>query len=324
MKKTPSYAIDRQYVKDGYTFLEKQLEKMDAKILEPLQSTSWPRDMPVESGGGFLENISSIDVEYATTGGDENSLIMEASNDIPVMQADFGKSTWRVFNWAHYFRVPYLQKEKLTQIGTNIEEVLNKGVRLYHDKTVDRNVYKGFVKVGSTGLVNNAAITRTTADAHVGGSSSDTQWSKKTPDEILADINKVISAIWTANDCSPDALVNHILIPVEQFGDLVSRKVGTTGDKSILTFLMENNLSKQQGTDLVISPCKWCKSAGTGSSDRLIAYINNVDKIKFNLTAPLKRLPTEIADLQYKVPFVSAFSEVRYLYPTTVQYVDGI
>ena len=323
MKKTPSFAIDRQYVKDGYTFLEKQLEKMDAKILEPLESTSWPRDMPVETGGGFLENISSIDVEYATTGGDENSLIMEAANDIPVMQADFGKTSWRVFNWAHYFRVPYLQKEKLTQIGTNIEEVLNKGVRLYHDKTVDRNVYKGFVKVGSTGLINNAAVTRVTADPHT-AMGSDTQWIYKTPDEILNDFNKAISAIWEANDCSPDAIPNHVLIPVEQFGALVSRKVGVTGDKSIITFLMENNLAKQQGVDLVISPCKWCKGAGSDSSDRMVVYINDVSKIKFNLTAPLKRLTTEVADLQYKVPFVSAFSEVRFLYPTTVRYVDGI
>ena len=323
MKKTPSFAIDRQYVKDGYTFLEKQLEKMDSKILEPLQSTSWPRDMPVETGGGFLENISSIDVEYATTGGDENSLIMEAANDIPVMQADFGKTSWRVFNWAHYFCVPYLQKEKLTQIGTNIEEVLNKGVRLYHDKTVDRNVYKGFVKVGSTGLINNATVTRGTADPHTSGG-TDTQWIYKTPDEILNDFNKAISAIWEANDCSPDAIPNHVLIPVEQFGALVSRKVGVTGDKSIITFLMENNLAKQQGVDLVISPCKWCKGAGTGDTDRMVVYINDVSKIKFNLTAPLKRLTTEIADLQYKVPFVSAFSEVRFLYPTTVRYVDGI
>ena len=323
MKKTPSFAVDRQYVRDGYTFLEKQLEKMDSKILEPLESTSWPRDMPVETGGGFIENISSIDVEYATTGGDENSLIMEAANDIPVMQADFGKTSWRVFNWAHYFRVPYLQKEKLTQIGTNIEEVLNKGVRLYHDKTVDRNVYKGFVKVGSTGLINNASVTRVTADPHtIGG--TDTTWADKTADEILNDVNKAISAIWEANDCSPDAIPNHILIPVEQFGALVSRKVGVTGDKSIMTFLMENNLAKQQGVDLVISPCKWCKQAGTSSADRMVVSINNVSKIKFNITAPLKRLTTEIADLQYKVPFVSAFSEVRFLYPTVVRYVDGI
>ena len=323
MKKTPSYAVDRQYVRDGYTFLEKQLEKMDAKILEPLESTSWPRDMPVETGGGFLENISSIDVEYATTGGDENSLIMEAANDIPVMQADFGKTTWRVFNWAHYFRVPYLQKEKLTQIGTNIEEVLNKGVRLYHDKTVDRNVYKGFVKVGSTGLINNAGVTRVTADPHTSGG-SDTTWAVKTADDILNDVNKAISAIWEANDCSPDAIPNHILIPVEQFGSLVSRKVGVTGDKSIMTYLMENNLAKQQGVELVISPCKWCKQAGTSSADRMVVYVNDVSKIKFNLCAPLKRLTTEVADLQYKVPFVSAFSEVRFLYPTLVRYVDGI
>lgn len=326
MMNTPSarlMAKDTKYVKDGFTFLQKQLEKMDDKLLEPLQSTSWPRDLPVETGGGFVESVASVDVEYASTGGDENSLIMEAANDIPVMQADFGKNVWRTFNWAHYMVVPYLQKQKLQQIGTNIEEVLNKGVRLYHDKTVDRNAYVGFVKVGSTGLINNPGITRKSAAPHTQGG-SDTQWRGKTPDEILADVNEVISDVWTKNDCSPDAIVNHILVPVEQFGLLVSMKVGTTGDKSILTFIEENNLAGKQGVRLVISPCKWLKGAGSGATDRLVAYVNDLSKVCFNLTSPLHRLSTEISNLAYKTPFVSQFSEVRFKYPTTVEYVDGI
>ena len=100
--------VPRAYARDGYTFLIKQLEKMDEKILEPLTSTSWPRDMPVITGGGFIENVSSIDVSYATSGNDEDALVMESTNDIPVMQADFGKTSWRTFNWAHYLSVPYL------------------------------------------------------------------------------------------------------------------------------------------------------------------------------------------------------------------------
>lgn len=176
------YAGSRRSVRDGYAFLTKQLEKMDTKLLEPLSSTSWPRDMPVITGGGFVENIASVDVTYATTGGDEDSLIAEQANDIPVMQADFGKTTWRAFNWAHYMSIPYLQKEKLQSIAVNIEETLNKGVRLYYDKTVDRSVYRGLTKVGSTGLVNNPSVTRVSAPAGAGGA---LDWAHKTADEIL-------------------------------------------------------------------------------------------------------------------------------------------
>ena len=112
MKKFPTLMANDRVMNDAYAFLEKQLEKCDPKILEPLESTLWPRDMPVKTGGGFIENVSMIDVTYATTGNDENSLIFNTANDIPVMQADFGKTVSRVFTWGQYMSISYVEKEK--------------------------------------------------------------------------------------------------------------------------------------------------------------------------------------------------------------------
>ena len=36
----------------GMAFLVGELEKRDARLREPLASVDWPRDIPVESGGG--------------------------------------------------------------------------------------------------------------------------------------------------------------------------------------------------------------------------------------------------------------------------------
>ena len=308
---------------DSYTFLMKELEKVDDVILEPLTGTDWPRDMPVITGGGLLESIASIDVTYASSGGDDDNLFFEAANDIPVIQADMSKSVARTFNFAEYMAFSVLEKEKMMQVGRDPETFLNKGIRLHCDKVIDRNVYRGFTKVSSTGLVNNPNVMRSSAAPHTAGG-NDTRWSGKTADEILDDINTAISAVWTANDSSGDALPNHILIPVEQFGQLVTRKVSDDSERSILTYVLENNLAAQQGGDLVISPCKWCSGAGTGSSDRMVVYANRVDRICFNLTQPLRRMETEYADMRIKIPYFAQFSEVRFLYPTTVWYMDGI
>ena len=308
---------------DSYTFLIKELEKVDEKILEPLTGTDWPRDMPVVTGGGLIENISSIDVTYASSGGEEDNLFFEAANDIPVIQADMSRQTARTFNFAEYMAFTWVEQEKMLQVGRDPETFLNKGIRLHCDKVIDRNVYKGFTKVNSTGLINSPSVMRSTARPHTAGS-SDTQWAVKTADEILLDINTVISAVWSANDCASDALPNHILIPVEQFGQLVTRKVSDDSERSILTYVLENNLAAQQGGDLVISPCKWCRAAGSDSSDRMVVYTNRVDRICFNLTQPLTRMETERADMRIKIPYFAQFSEVRFLYPSTVRYMDGI
>ena len=323
MIRTPPVRTRRMAVNDSYTFLMKELEKVDDLILEPLSGTDWPRDMPVITGGGLLESIASVDVSYASSGRDEDNLFFEAANDIPVIQADMSKSVARTFNFAEYMSFSTMEREKMMQVGRDPETFLNKGIRLHCDKLIDRNVYTGFVKVSSTGLCNNVNVLRASAEPHTQGG-TDTQWEHKTADEILADINEAISSLWKANDCSSDALPNHILIPVKQFGMLVTRKVSDDSERSILTYVLENNLSAQQGGELTISPCKWCSGIGSSSSDRMVVYMNRVDRICFNLTQPLRRMDTEYSEMRIKIPYIAQFSEVRFLYPSTVRYLDGI
>ena len=124
--KTPSMPA-RLRASDSYTFLMKELEKVDEKILEPLTGTDWPRDMPVITGGGLLESIVSVDVTYASTGRDEDNLIFDATNDIPVVQADMSQSVARCFNFAEY--MSFLNMEKLIQCKNGLEPLKSKGLR---------------------------------------------------------------------------------------------------------------------------------------------------------------------------------------------------
>ncbi len=306
---------------DSFQFLMKELEKLDEKILEPLTGTDWPRDMPVVTGGGLIDSIASIDVSYASTGKEDDNLFYDAANDIPVIQADMTKRVARTFNFAEYLAFTITEKEKMLTVGRDPEAILNKGIRLHCDKVVDQNAYVGFRKVGSTGLCNSPVIARSAASR---GASGQTRWLNKTADEILNDINTALSAVWEENDCASDALPNHILVPVEQFGMLVTRKVSDDSERSILTYVLENNIATRQGKELIISPCKWCSGVGSDSSDRMVVYINQVDRICFNLTQPLRRMETEYANMRIKIPYISQFSEVRFLYPSTVRYMDAI
>ena len=314
--------IRKMVANDALTFLKGELEKIDETIRQPLTGTDWPRDMPVITGGGLLETIASIDVTYASTGMDDDNIFYDAANDIPVIQADMSKSVARCFNFAEFMAFNLMEKDKMLSVGRDPETFLNKGIRLHCDKVIDRNVYVGFKKVNSCGLCNNPAISRSSAVPNAGGTS--TRWSQKTADEILTDINYAVSAVWRDNDCSSDALPNHILIPVEQFGLLATRKVSDDSERSILTYVEQNNIAAKQGKGLVISPCKWCAGIGSDSSDRMVVYMNQVDRICFNLTQPLRRMVTEYAEMRVKIPYIAQFSEVRFLYPSTVRYMDAI
>ena len=306
---------------DAYQFLRRELEKVDEQILEPLTGTDWPRDMPVITGGGLVDSIASFDVTYASSGQEDDNLFYDSYNDIPVVQADLSKNIARTFFFAEYMAFGIMEDEKMRKIGREPMDFLNKGIRLHCDKVIDHNVYVGFRKMASSGLVNNPAIMRSSARNGAGGQ---TTWRSKTADEILNDINSALSAVWEANDCASDGLPNHILVPVEQYGMLVTRKVSEDSERSIIAYVKENNIAAQQGKPLEISACKWCSAAGTNYSDRMVVYMNQPDRICFNLTQPLRRLDTETADLRIKIPYFAQFSEVRFLYPSTVRYMDGI
>ena len=43
-----------------------------------------------------------------------------------------------------------------------------------------------------------------------------------------------------------------------------------------------------------------------------------------DLTQPLRRMETEYAEMRIKIPYIAQFSEVRFLYPSTVRYMDAI
>ena len=60
-----SYAMDADAISSGLAFLTSELEKLDPTLREPLTSTTYPRDIEIESGGGWVEATSAFFVEYA-------------------------------------------------------------------------------------------------------------------------------------------------------------------------------------------------------------------------------------------------------------------
>ena len=317
--------MDASSVSGGLAFLVGELEKRDEKLHEPLTSVTWPRDMPVKTGGGWVDSVSVFDVSYASAGGSDEGLMGNETNDLPMVQADIGKDTYKVCQWGHILRVPLIDQQKLQKIGRNLDDVLNKGLHLVHDKFLDKTVYTGITSHGAYGLINNPNVTTVSADPHT-ANGSDTTWAEKTPDEILTDINRVLRLTWEASEYDLTGMANHILVPPAQYTMLVERKVGVTGDKSLLTFLMENNLAHNQGNDLVIVPSRWCVQAGTSQKDRLVAYANNEDMVRFDITVPLQRMLTQASaeHMAYLTPYVTQFSELQWPYYQHAMYMDGI
>lgn len=312
-------------IRDGMAFLVGELEKRDEKLHEPLTSVTWPRDMPVRTGGGWVDSVSVFDVSYATSGGSNGGLIGPESNELPIMQADISKDSYKTLQWGNILKVPLIDQQKLQKIGRNLDDVLNKGLHLAHDKMLDGSVYQGFANMGTYGLVNDPHITTVTAAPHTNGG-TDTEWEHKTPQEILEDLNRVLRTTWAAAEYDLSGMANHVLIPPAQYTRLVETELSEGSGVSILTYLLENNLAKNQGNQLFIGPSRWCEGAGTSGADRLVAYCNDEDRVRMDITVPLQRMMTQASaeHLAYLTPYVTQFSELQWVYRQHAMYMDGI
>lgn len=315
--------LDAAGISTGMAFLEGELEKRDPKIREPLTSVTWPRDIVAESGGGWVDFTSTMNVDYATSGGNDNSLVGGAADVISLVQANINKDVYKVFTWAQGMKIPFVDSQKFQTIGRSIDSILDRGVRLNYNKSVDQLVYRGFTSVGFTGLVNDVNIVRSTAPNGAAGSPL---WQNKTVDEILWDVNKTLTEAWAASEYDESAIPNHLLLPPDKYAYIVSTRIGTSGNENILDYLLRNNLATNRGGNLYIAPCRWCSGAGTGKTDRMVAYVNDRDKVYFDLPVPLTRAMTQPVALQfaYITIYAAQMGQVKWLYYQPARYMDGI
>ena len=318
--------MDADGIASGGAFLTSELEKRDALIRTPLTSFTYTRDLPIRVGGGWVDYVSAMSVGYGVTGGSGDGVVdAGGANGIPMVQADFDKGLYKAHAVAMGTRVMWVDMQKGNVTGRNIETLLRDGVRMTYDKHMDENAYVGFERYGTTGLVNNPDVTVTEAASN-GETSPSTKFKDKTPDQILDDINTGILDAWAQAEYDLDAVPNHIIMPYEQYNYLATTRVSDLAEKTILTFLLENNVASQNGSDLFIGATNWCKGAGGSSDDRMVIYCNKERYIAMDELAPLNRAMTSpnTQHFCYDTAFAGNVSEVEIFYTQPIVYVDGI
>ena len=311
--------MDAGGIQTGGAFLVSELEKRDPMIRKPLTSVTYPRDIVIQSGGGWVDYVSAMSVAYGLTGGAGASPVTAGgSNGIPVVQASVDKGVFKAHTFAAALRVMWQDMQRANYIGRSLDNLLQDGVRMAYDKHMDQNTYVGVEEYKTTGLVNHPDATETTAAAT--GTSSGTAWSTKTPDQILSDVNTALLTVWAANGYDLSAIPNHILLPYEQYNYIMTTKVTDLATETIYDFLMKNNVAAKNGGDLFIGATAWCKGAGTGSSDRMVVYVNHERFVKEDELVPLSRIMSQpnVENVCYDTAYMANISEVQLFDPTSL------
>lgn len=326
---------DGKTVDSTGAFLVGELERMDMTLHEPLASVSWGRDIDLREDVTIADEVSSYTLStYGSAGGlgtgngigQGKAWIGKNTDQVSGVGLDIAKLTNPLRLWGLELKYTIPELESAAKIGRPVDQQKYQGMQLKHQMDIDEQVYIGDTSLTDTGLVNNTQVTPTNV---VAGASGSTNWSTKSPDEILADVNTALTAVWQASAWA--VLPSRILIPPAQFGYISTAKIGLAANTSILKYILENNLlATAQGAKLEINPLKWVIGAGAGGTigtlgtvDRMVVYTKQKDRIRYPMTM-LQRTPIQYDSLYHKTTYFCRLGRVELVYPETVGYFDGI
>lgn len=301
-----------------------QLDNLDKKLYEPLYSVTWGRDIKLRSGITMANESTSFIRSTLGAVGTQNATgkpwISPNTTTLPGVSINGERITLPLRLLGQEVSFSSVELDRSQLLGQPIDAQKFNALNTVYQMATDEMVYIGDTAVGAEGLVNSSLVTA--ASVANDGTGSSTLWTTKTPDQILRDVNDMITAAWLASGFAvcPDKL----LMPPQQFAYIVGQKVSTAGNVSILQFLEENSISlRVNGRKLDIQPLKWLDGRGVGNADRMMAYSNNEDRVRFPMV-PIRRETPYYLGIKFNAPYIWAFGEVEFVYPETLIYRDGI
>lgn len=305
-----------------------QLENLDKTLYEPLVEVSWGRDIKLRPGITMSNESTSFirsmfggvgTLGNALTNGGNMPWISPETTAIPGISVNGQKIVLPLRLLAREVSYTSVELERSQLTGQPIDAQKINALNFLYQMNTDQMVYVGSSDVGATGLVNDPNITEATVSNGAAGSPL---WANKTPDEICADINTALTNTWQASAFA--VCPGKILLPPASFAYIASQKVSSAGNVSILKFIEDNTISlKINGKALDIQPVKWLTGAGSGSTNRMVVYTDDVSRVRFPMV-PIRRETAYYQGIRYAAPYIWAFGQVEFVYPETVQYADGI
>lgn len=332
----PCVTHDGRTVDSTGAFLLGELERLDPKMHEPLFSVTYGRDIDMREDVALADEVSSFTLStYGAGGGlgtgnvigNGKSWAGKATDQIAGIGLDIAKVPHPLTIWAMELKYSIPELESSAQQGRPIDQQKFNGIKTKHQMDTDEQVYFGDSSLGLVGLVNN--------DVSRGGLVSNVttvsggQWTSKTPAQILQDVNEIVTSGWSATGYA--VMPQRILLPPSQFGYISTQTVSTAGNMSILKYVQENSVHTTTGNGkLEILPTKWCVGAGIGgtigtpgTSDRMIAYTKDIDKVRFPMTM-LQRTPVQFDSIYHKSTYFCRLGVVEVVYPECIAYRDGV
>ncbi len=299
---------------DGAYFLAQQLESIQAQVLPVKYAditfrSMFPVDTSVPAGAetyGF----------YTQDMAGQAEIINAAAKDIPWSTVKRGKVTQKTAWFATKFGYSYGEIEAAKYSGMPLEQSMAAAARRAMEEKFDTLAWDGDDAAGITGIFNNTDIVTASVPA---GVSTTTPWTTKTPDEIVADINKAFTDPWVLS--KQKELPDTLAVPTAQWALLNNTRLTDTG-RTIMSYVLQESTWLNSPDQLVSVPL--LDGKGTAGVDVMCCYKKDPSNIKAKVLQDVMFMPVQQNGLEFEVIVLGKSGGVELPYPVSFYILEGI
>jgi hypothetical protein len=196
------------------------------------------------------------------------------------------------------------------KVNLPLEDKLAMAARTILMRQLDINIWLGDTDVAITGLANNALVSLVTP---ITGT-----WSSATAAQILADLQKLVSAAPIASSGieRPDT----VAVAVSTYEILATTFIGNALQRTVLDLFKQANPQIKK----VAASFRLETANAGGNGPRAIAYTNDPEKIEALVPVEFEQFPPIAKNMSFDIQCHGRFGGVAVRYPGSVKYMDGI
>ena len=316
LKASRAMTHDAQIHDSNFAFLTTTLAKLHKELYEPLYFVTWQKDVPYETGGGFVDFVEYYSVNWAGIMNATRNVVGNGVNYIPRVNAGLNQMRVKVYTYevAYDLRFIELEKMKKLTLQKSIQEIYNNAIVAGWDLFVQDVAYNGIG--GGTGLFNsNNVLTATVTNTSTTGKG----FEGLSDAAVMAFFNGVFERYLSESNMNTAILPDTILVPTFVLKDLVSR-FSALYTSNLYQFILDHNLGSAQSGDLKLRiearPALDSLNSGKG---RIVAYKKEKQFVRIDLPYPIQHYITlpNIEKMSYTSAFVGQVSEIQLPYNTS-------
>lgn len=313
------YVQDAKVHDANFGYLTSALGKLYQKLIEPKYYVTYQDDMQIDVGGGFVDYVQMLSVDWASMSSIA-SMSANNANIIPRINAGLSSRTVNVYTYELAYDLRFIELEKLSKVQLNksIEEIYSNAIIAAWDLFVQNVAYLGANNTGGL-FTNDDVVSVTTID----NSATTGDGFEGIDDSVVVSFfNGVFETYLSSSNMNLNVLPDTILVPTFVGADLTSR-FSSLYTNTLRRFIIEHNLAVDEIDSakfkLKIASRPQLNELGTASAGRIVVYRNEKDFVRLDMPYPMQHYITlpNIDKMSYTSSFVGQVSDIQMPYNTS-------